>query len=96
MTKLTLLLNTLVWLYFSISGIVGYRSIANQDILGYPNSSQAVLYIIFPAISFTLSLTFLIFYSNIKRKLLIYIVGLTSIIMIALMFPYIVLSRGGV
>ena len=96
MTRATLLINIIIWIYLSIGGIAGYVSISDQNVQGYPNFGQLTLYIIFPVVLFLTSLCLIFLHRKIENTWLLYVAGFISVAFLLAVFPYLLVSRGGV
>lgn len=90
---LLLFLNTIVWGLLLISGISGYRGIKNQDVPGYPNADQLVLYVIIPAAIFIISLCGIYVVRTARLRTG---VGIIALLALLAALPYVIISRGGV
>ena len=86
-------MSLLIWLYFLISGIDGYNYIAAQRVHLFPNSGQAIIYIVVPAaMSFGSAFGILLAWKNRYTLTLLYL----SMLSIVAVMPYILVARGGV
>ena len=96
MVKVLLGLNLIFWALLAVSGISGYIGIVNQQVPDFPNSSQALLYVIIPlgiVIATVLALVILKVSGHMwVRATLVSWLTLTLIGVL----PYIIISRGGV
>jgi hypothetical protein len=88
-----LTLACIVWGYILMNGIAGYKHISEQHVQGFPNNPQLVIYVIIPFLVFITTLGGLVFHRYISYK---YILAITAVLSLLLVFPYFIIARGGV
>lgn len=90
---IALLINLLVWAYLLLDGLKGYQYIITQNIEGYPNTGQTILYIVIPLIICIWTVVGVLL-NRLNRYRILF--GLISVLATICAIPYILVAGGGV
>ena len=96
MTRILIILNAMSWSFLAISGISGYFNIVDQKISGYPNSSQTLVYIVFPLTMVSSIAIAMTVFKDKGQKWAHAVITSWLILALVMILPYTIISRGGV